>query len=112
MGYDALFFGRLDYQDKNKATITTSYILNAITANYFLRYIFLKSSCLKSSEYSSNNATKIRFTYSCALFFGRLDYQDKNKRLNDSNMEFVWKGSPNNLGNINILLTDRLGLGM
>jgi hypothetical protein len=47
-----------------------------------------------------------------ALFFGRLDYQDKNKRLNDSNMEFVWKGSPNNLGNINILLTDRLGLGM
>lgn len=32
------------------------------------------------------------------MFFGRLDYQDKNKRLRDKTMEFIWKGS-SNLGN-------------
>ena len=32
------------------------------------------------------------------LFFGRLDYQDKNHRLNTTTMEMVWHGSPNNLG--------------
>ncbi|XP_059158646.1 lysosomal alpha-mannosidase-like isoform X2 [Physella acuta] len=31
-------------------------------------------------------------------FFGRLDYQDKDKRQKDKTMEFVWRGSPNNLG--------------
>ncbi|XP_063446500.1 lysosomal alpha-mannosidase-like isoform X2 [Mytilus trossulus] len=40
-----------------------------------------------------------------SLFFGRLDYQDKNKRLNESNMEFVWKGSPNSLGETANLFT-------
>ncbi|XP_015589369.1 lysosomal alpha-mannosidase isoform X1 [Cephus cinctus] len=29
------------------------------------------------------------------LFFGRLDYQDKTKRLNDKTAEFIWKASPN-----------------
>lgn len=28
------------------------------------------------------------------MFFGRLDYQDKIKRLNNKTMEFIWKGSP------------------
>ncbi|XP_031833177.1 lysosomal alpha-mannosidase II isoform X1 [Nomia melanderi] len=28
------------------------------------------------------------------MFFGRLDYQDKAKRLKDKTMEFIWKGSP------------------
>lgn len=37
------------------------------------------------------------------MFFGRLDYQDKERRLQDKAMEFVWKGSPN-LGNNLILL--------
>lgn len=32
------------------------------------------------------------------LFFGRLDYQDKDNRLKQHNMEFVWRGSPKNLG--------------
>jgi lysosomal alpha-mannosidase len=32
------------------------------------------------------------------LFFGRLDYGDKEKRLKDKTAEFVWRGSPRNLG--------------
>ncbi|KZC06792.1 Lysosomal alpha-mannosidase, partial [Dufourea novaeangliae] len=28
------------------------------------------------------------------MFLGRLDYQDKKKRLRDKTMEFIWKGSP------------------
>lgn len=32
------------------------------------------------------------------LFIGRLDHADKDVRLNQTNMEFVWRGSPNNLG--------------
>ncbi|KAK3768503.1 hypothetical protein RRG08_060865 [Elysia crispata] len=32
------------------------------------------------------------------LFFGRLDYQDKEQRELNKTMEFVWEGSPNNLG--------------
>ena len=30
-----------------------------------------------------------------ALFFGRLDYQDKAKRLQTKEMEMVWMGSDN-----------------
>merc|ERR1719201_785004 len=29
-----------------------------------------------------------------SLFFGRLDYQDRAKRINESRCEFVWRGSP------------------
>ena len=37
-----------------------------------------------------------------ALFFARLDYKDKEKRLNDKEMEYVWR--PSSLGNdVNIL---------
>lgn len=28
------------------------------------------------------------------MLFGRMDYQDKSKRLADKNMEFIWKASP------------------
>lgn len=28
------------------------------------------------------------------MLFGRLDYQDKNQRLRDKSMEFIWKSSP------------------
>lgn len=28
------------------------------------------------------------------MLFGRIDYQDKSKRLNEQSMEFVWKSSP------------------
>lgn len=31
------------------------------------------------------------------LFFGRLDYQDKQHRIKSKSMEMVWKGSPTNL---------------
>ena len=37
-----------------------------------------------------------------ALFFGRLDYQEKNKRMNDKELEWVWM--PSELGNeVNLL---------
>ncbi|XP_048762590.2 lysosomal alpha-mannosidase-like isoform X2 [Ostrea edulis] len=39
------------------------------------------------------------------LFFGRLDYQDKDTRLKQNNMEFVWRGSPKNLGETSELFT-------
>jgi lysosomal alpha-mannosidase len=32
------------------------------------------------------------------LFFGRLDYQDKFNRAMRENMETIWSGSPDNLG--------------
>ena len=35
------------------------------------------------------------------LFFGRLDYQDKDTRLKDKTMELMWAGS-DNLGEISI----------
>lgn len=28
------------------------------------------------------------------LFFGRLDYQDKNKRLKTNSMEMIWEADP------------------
>ena len=33
-----------------------------------------------------------------AWFFARLDYQDKNKRMNDKEMEFIWYPSAESLG--------------
>ncbi|XP_060071778.1 lysosomal alpha-mannosidase-like [Ylistrum balloti] len=39
------------------------------------------------------------------LFIGRLDHADKDVRLNQTNMEFVWRGSPNNLGKTAQLFT-------
>ena len=32
------------------------------------------------------------------LYFGRADYEDKALRINQSRLELVWRGSPNNLG--------------
>ncbi|XP_041364286.1 lysosomal alpha-mannosidase-like [Gigantopelta aegis] len=40
-----------------------------------------------------------------ALFFGRLHYQDKAKRLNTTTLEMVWHGSPQNLGEKSDLFT-------
>ena len=34
------------------------------------------------------------------LFFGRLDYQDKKNRLINKEAEFIWNGSPLNLGKL------------
>jgi lysosomal alpha-mannosidase len=33
-----------------------------------------------------------------AFFFSRLDYQDKNRRMNDLEMEYVWRPSAESLG--------------
>jgi lysosomal alpha-mannosidase len=33
-----------------------------------------------------------------ALFFGRLDYQDKNKRMNEKSMEWIWMPNSESLG--------------
>ena len=35
------------------------------------------------------------------LFFGRLDYADKEKRLKEKTMEMVWKGR-NNFNELNL----------
>lgn len=46
-------------------------------------------------------ATEIGLTFQFgfdALFFGRLDYEDKYKRENQTTMEMIWRGSPENLG--------------
>ncbi|XP_048256757.1 lysosomal alpha-mannosidase-like isoform X2 [Haliotis rufescens] len=32
------------------------------------------------------------------LYFGRLDYADKDRRLNHTTMEMLWRGSPKNIG--------------
>ena len=42
-----------------------------------------------------------------ALFFGRLDYDDKNKRLRDKTMEMVWQAS-SSLGKSSWLFTGAL----
>lgn len=34
-----------------------------------------------------------------AWFFARIDYKDKEKRLNDKELEFVWRPSTEHLGN-------------
>lgn len=34
------------------------------------------------------------------LFLGRIDYQDLSARLSSKTMEMIWRGSPENLGNI------------
>jgi len=39
------------------------------------------------------------------MLFGRIDYQDKNKRLENQTMEFIWKSSPS-LGSILINAKD------
>jgi hypothetical protein len=33
-----------------------------------------------------------------AFFFARLDYQDKEKRLKDKTMEFIWRPMHDSLG--------------
>lgn len=39
-----------------------------------------------------------------AFFFARLDYQDKNKRMNEKEMEYVWMPNKDSLGTeVNIL---------
>lgn len=40
-----------------------------------------------------------------AFFFARLDYQDKDKRLADKSMEFVWRPSWETLGETTQILT-------
>lgn len=40
------------------------------------------------------------------MLFGRIDYQDKAKRLREKSMEFIWKSSPS-LGKTNIILHER-----
>lgn len=40
-----------------------------------------------------------------ALFFARLDYQDKEKRMNDMELEWVWMPSKDKMGAETNLLT-------
>ncbi|KAK7113101.1 lysosomal alpha-mannosidase-like [Littorina saxatilis] len=46
-----------------------------------------------------------------SLFFGRLDYQDKDLRQNRTTMEMIWRGSPDNLGTQSDLFTGVLPNG-
>lgn len=34
-----------------------------------------------------------------AWFFARIDYQDKNKRMNDKELEWIWRPNSDSLGN-------------
>ena len=34
-----------------------------------------------------------------AVFFARIDYQDKNKRMNDKVLEWIWRPNSDSLGN-------------
>eukprot|EP00347_Sterkiella_histriomuscorum_P000869 403374211 len=43
-----------------------------------------------------------------AWFFARLDYQDKEKRLNENSMEFIWRPSFNHLGKTTEIFTHAL----
>ena len=43
-----------------------------------------------------------------SLFFGRLDYDDKNKRLKDKTMEMVWQAGGSSLGKSSWLFTGAL----
>jgi hypothetical protein len=43
-----------------------------------------------------------------AWFFARLDYQDKNKRLNNKEMEFVWRPNANEFGTETQIFTHAL----
>lgn len=43
-----------------------------------------------------------------AWFFARLDYQDKDKRLANQEMEFIWRSSYDELGNTSQILTHAL----
>lgn len=39
-----------------------------------------------------------------ALFFARLDYKEKEKRLNDKSMEWIWMPNEDSLGkDVNLL---------
>jgi len=46
-----------------------------------------------------------------AWFFARLDYQDKNKRMNDKTMEFVWNPYSDTMGDSANILTHVLYWG-
>lgn len=39
------------------------------------------------------------------FFLNRIDYQDKSIRQNNKALEFVWRGSPDNLGKWNRICT-------
>lgn len=43
------------------------------------------------------------------MFFGRLDYQDKNTRIAERSMEFIWKGSPSLGGHLAVAINSRGG---
>ena len=43
-----------------------------------------------------------------ALFFARLDYKDKEKRMNDKSMEWIWMPNEESLGKDINLLTHAL----
>lgn len=42
------------------------------------------------------------------MLFGRIDYQDKSKRLKDQTMEFIWKSSPSLGKKVSLLKTKSL----
>lgn len=53
----------------------------------------LKRKCVRN-EFQFQASLFAQMGYD-GLFFARLDYQDKNKRLNTSNMETIWQASAN-----------------
>jgi lysosomal alpha-mannosidase len=43
-----------------------------------------------------------------AWFFARIDYQDKNKRMNEKSLEWVWRPNAESLGTDTQILTHAL----
>jgi hypothetical protein len=58
--------------------------------------------------HSSTNARLFSEMGFDAWFFARLDYQDKEKRLNERSMEFIWRPNSKSLGNDTQILTHAL----
>ena len=42
------------------------------------------------------------------VFFGRLDYADKEKRMKEKEMEMIWKGDPIDKSSLSDLFTGAL----
>lgn len=54
--------------------------------------------------HSSTMSTLLAMMGMDAFFFGRIDYQDKAKRLNESQMEMIWRGTAD-LGSLSDIFT-------
>ncbi|KAI8431712.1 hypothetical protein MSG28_016181 [Choristoneura fumiferana] len=102
MGYDGLFLGRIDYQDKkNRMKQKTMEMIWRGDDDLGARLEGLGKDVRlvgwqiypfgRSREFASELA---QVGYE-GLFLGRIDYQDKKNRMKEKTWEMVWKGNDN-----------------